>query len=98
MAEVGAEAGLFFLRHGFGDAGVGAAVMAADVVPEFAVVGAGALPGPGRVGEFLDQHALMGIARLVGLVEAGQEVAEFGGVLVGEQEAVRIWHVDFLPA
>jgi hypothetical protein len=46
VAKVDAETGLLFLRHGFGDAGVAALVMAADVSPKFAVVGAGPLPGP----------------------------------------------------
>lgn len=100
VAKVDPEAGLLFLRHGFGDALVTAVVMAADVIPEFAVVGAGALPGPGGVGEFLDEHLLVGIARVMGSVEAGEEVAVFGRVFVGQQEAriaIRIRHIGLLP-
>src|SRR4051794_34940360 len=69
----------------------------AHIVPEFAVIGAGALPRPGCVGEVLDQHSLVSVAGLVGLVEAGEELAEFVGKLVGEQKAVGIWHVGLLP-
>jgi hypothetical protein len=42
-AQVDAEFRLLFLREGFGDTGLAAIVMAADILPEFAVNAANSL-------------------------------------------------------
>ena len=42
-AEVDAESGFLFLDEGLGDSGLAAAIMAADILPEFAVDAANSL-------------------------------------------------------
>ncbi len=90
MPQVGPETGLLLLGQSFGYPGVGAVVMAANVVPEFLVGGAGALPCPGRIGELPDEHFFVAVAGLVGGDEPFQEVAVVFLALVGKQEHVRV--------
>jgi hypothetical protein len=84
-AKVGAEAGFLLLRERFGDSGLATFVMAADVLPEFAVDAADAAQFPTGMRELLDEDMLVRVRWLVGLLEPAEEVHEFRGVLRGEQ-------------
>jgi hypothetical protein len=86
-AQVGSESGLFFLKEGLGDSGLGAVVMAADVFPEIAIDTPDAAEFPGGLGELLDQEVFVHVGGLVGFVEAAAEPGEFFLVLRGEEAA-----------
>ncbi len=84
-AQVRAEAAFFFLRERLGDSGLGAIVMAADVIPEIAVDTADAEQVPPGMGELLDENALVRVFGGVSLLQAALKFLELGRILGGEE-------------
>ena len=89
---MGAKFGLLFLGQGFGDTRFASIVMAADILPEFAVDAPNAAEFPGGLGKFLDQKVLVHVGGLVGFVEAAAELGKFLLILAGEQAGFVLCH------
>jgi hypothetical protein len=66
-AQMDPKAGFFFVELGFRYSELGTAVVASYIAPEFAVDTPRGFQVPGGVSEFLNEDALMRVARLVGL-------------------------------
>jgi hypothetical protein len=95
-AEVDAEARFLFLGEGFGEAGLAARVMAADIFPKFAVNSADAAEFPRGICEFFDENPFVEVGGLVGFIQAAQQFREMVGVLAGEQVRARRFGYGFV--
>lgn len=73
VADVGAESNFLLVELRFSDSGLAAAVVAADVAPEFAIHTAGGFQVPAGFDELLDEDPVMGVARVMGFHEFGME-------------------------
>jgi hypothetical protein len=84
-AQVRAEPSFLLLRERLGDSGVSGLVVAAYVLPEFAVNAADAAQLPVRMRELLDEDAFVRIRGLMRFFEPAAEIGELRVVLRGKQ-------------
>jgi hypothetical protein len=86
---VDAEARFLFLGQGFGEAGLSAGVIAADIFPKFTINPADAAEFPRGICEFFDENFFVAVGGLVGFVQAAQQLRELVGVLAGKHVRAR---------